>query len=197
PDDGRPEGSASAGVAAAGAAGYGGAGPGGGRAPGEAEYRRLRQILAGRYPLTLADPGAAAVSRLLAVADQLLLVSPASPDAAQATAMTQEWLTANGHPALTADAIVVLNGVSKRSLPHAEQAESIVRGRCRAIVRIPWDDHLGEPPAEQGIRDISGPAGPPALLDQVRPPVLHAYTALAGVLVSALATGTGERRAVH
>ena len=71
---------------------------------------------------------------------------------------------------------------------------NLLCGRCRAIVRIPWDDHLGGPPAEQGIRDISGPA---ALLDQVRPPVLHAYTALAGVVVSALATGTGERRAVQ
>jgi MinD-like ATPase involved in chromosome partitioning or flagellar assembly len=165
--------------------------------PGAADHRRLQHLLAGRYPLTLADPGAAAVARLLAIADQLVLVAPASPDASQATAMTQEWLQSNGYGVLTAEAVVVINGVSKRSMTHTEQAEAVVRGRCRAIVRVPWDDHLGAPPAEQGIRDIGAGAGTASRLEQLRPPVLQAYTALAGVLVSALATSTGQRRAVR
>jgi hypothetical protein len=66
-------------------------------------------------------------------------------------------------------------------MTHVEQAELVVRGRCRATVRVPWDDHLGAPPGE---RDVPGTA---SRFGQLRPPVQHAYTALAGVVVSALA----------
>ncbi|HEY6278232.1 MAG TPA: TcpE family conjugal transfer membrane protein [Streptosporangiaceae bacterium] len=158
------------------------------------EYRRLFDTVSARYPLSFADPGAAAVARVLAAADQLVLVTPASPDAARSLAMTTEWLTAHGYDALTANSITVLNGLSKRSMPHAEQAELVVRGRCRAIVRVPWDDHLAEPQSEQGIRDSFGQAGEPSRLRQLRPPVLQAYTALAGVLVASLASGAQQRR---
>jgi hypothetical protein len=85
----------------------------------------------------------------------------------------------------------VLNGVSQRSVRHAEQAELVARGRCRAIVRVPWDDHLAEPENERGIRE-SLAAGAPSRLERLRPPVLAAYTALAGVVVSSLA-GAGPR----
>ena len=125
---------------------------------GDLQYRRVFDAVAAGYGLTLADPGAAAVARVLAVADQLVLVAPASPDAARALAMTQEWLGAHGYEALAANSITVVNGLSKRSMPHAEQAELVVRGRCRAIVRVPWDDHLAEPQAERGIRDSLDPA---------------------------------------
>ncbi|HEY9243042.1 MAG TPA: hypothetical protein VIP48_13720, partial [Streptosporangiaceae bacterium] len=146
----------------------------------DAEYARLMQILASRYPLTLADPGATAVGRVMAAADQLVLVAPASVDAARAVAMTMEWLDGHGYSDLVTSAIAVINGVSKRSMTHVEQAELVVRGRLRAIVRVPWDDHLGAPRDE---RD----SGAASRFGQLRPPVQHAYTALAGVLVSALA----------
>lgn len=161
---------------------------------GDLEYRRVFDAVATDYGLTLADPGAAAVARVLAVADQLILVAPASPDAARALAMTQEWLGAHGYEALATNSITVVNGLSKRSMPHAEQAELIVRGRCRAIVRVPWDDHLAEPLAERGIRDSLNPAAAASRLGQLRPPVLQAYTALAGVLVAALAASPQRRR---
>jgi MinD-like ATPase involved in chromosome partitioning or flagellar assembly len=161
------------------------------------EYRRLFDTVAARYPLSFADPGAAAVARVLAAADQLVLVAPASPDAARSLAMTTEWLAAHGYDALTANSITVLNGLSKRSMPHAEQAELVVRGRCRAIVRVPWDDHLAEPQAEQGIRDSFDQAPEPSRLRRLRPPVLQAYTALAGVLVASLADRPQPRRAVR
>ena len=52
---------------------------------------------------------------------------------------------------------MVLNGVSRRSLAHVEQAERVCVGRCRAIVRVPWDDQLNgqavkrtHPPAPGG-----------------------------------------------
>jgi MinD-like ATPase involved in chromosome partitioning or flagellar assembly len=161
------------------------------------DYRRMFDTLSARYLLTLADPGASSVARVLAAADQVVLVVPASPDAARALAMTQEWLGAHGYDSLTANSIIVLNGLSKRSVPHAEQAELVVRGRCRAIVRIPWDDHLAEPPAERGIRDSLGPAGAPSRLAHLRPPVLQAYTALAGVLIAALSATAQRRRAAR
>jgi MinD-like ATPase involved in chromosome partitioning or flagellar assembly len=161
---------------------------------GDLEYRRVFDAVATDYGLTLADPGAAAVARVLAVADQLILVAPASPDAARALAMTQEWLGAHGYEALAANSITMVNGLSKRSMPHAEQAELVVRGRCRAIVRVPWDDHLAEPLAERGIRDSLNPAAAASRLGQLRPPVLQAYTALAGVLVAALAASPQRRR---
>jgi MinD-like ATPase involved in chromosome partitioning or flagellar assembly len=149
---------------------------------------RLLEFLARRYPLTVADPGAAVVARLLPAADQLVLVAPASPDAARAAGMTLEWLHAHGQGALVARAITVLNGVSQRSQPHAARAEQVVRGRCRAVVRIPWDDRLAEPPAERGIRESLAPPVPSSRLDRLRPQVRHAYLALAGVVVAGLAT---------
>ena len=89
------------------------------------------------------------MARVLAAADQLVLVAPASADAAQAVTMTMEWLDGHGYGDLVTNAITVINGVSKRSMTHVEQAELVVRGRCRAIVRVPWDDHLGAPRDEQ------------------------------------------------
>ena len=161
------------------------------------QHDRLISVLASRYPLTFADPGAPSVAKLLAEAGQLVLVAPASPDAAQAVSMTSEYLAGHGHAALTRHSIAVLNGVSQRSVRHAEQAEHVLRGRCRAIVRVPWDDHLAEPEAERGIRDsLEATDGPPRLA-RLRPAVLQAYTALVGVLVSSLADDPVRRRAAR
>jgi MinD-like ATPase involved in chromosome partitioning or flagellar assembly len=164
--------------------------PDGGPALADAEYARVLEVLTSRYPLTLTDPGASAVGRVLSTADQLVLVAPASADAARAVAMTMEWLDGHGYGELCTGAITVINGVSKRSMTHVEQAELVVRGRCRAIVRVPWDDHLGAPPTEQGISDAAADAE--SRFTQLRPQVQLAYTALAGVLVSALAIGGGR-----
>jgi len=149
------------------------------------------ELVAARYPLTLADPGAAAVPRVLAAADQLVLVAPASQDAASALATTREWLEAHGHAELADRAIVVLNGVSRHTMPHVEQAEALARGRCRAIVRIPWDDRLKYPgsarPTSPALPAL--PAGGP-----LTPAALHAYTALSGVLIAALAAAPERLR---
>jgi len=168
----------------------------GGAMPG-LQYERLVAVLASRYMLTLADPGAPVVAKMLAGAGQLVLVAPASPDAARAVSMTCEWLSGHGNAALAKHSLAVLNGVSQRSVQHAEQAELVLRGRCRAIVRVPWDDHLAQPEAERGIRDNLEAADGQARLARLRPAVLQAYTALAGVLVSALADDPARRRAAR
>ena len=54
------------------------------------------------YQLTLIDPGAAEVTRILGVADQLVLVAPASSDAPRSLGMTQEWLSGHGYGELSA-----------------------------------------------------------------------------------------------
>jgi len=156
---------------------------GAGRPPGSAAGRGLQVVTAGssdddagqvlnavvaRYPLTLADPGAASVPKAVRVADQLILVAPATAEAAGSLAMTMEWLEAHDHAGLAAAAIVVLNGVSPKTAPHADKAAAVASGRCRAIVRVPWDARLKTPAA-------LGPA------------TVQAVTALAGVVVAALA----------
>jgi MinD-like ATPase involved in chromosome partitioning or flagellar assembly len=149
------------------------AGPAGpARALEGADYQRLADLLAARYPLTMIDPAAIGLNRLLSLADQLLLVVPASPEAATSLANTQQWLAAHGHGELAGRAVTVVNGVSKRTMEDVLRAEAVARGRSRAIVRVPWDDLLS-----------ARPGTPAALHSQTR----LAYTALAGVLVAGLA----------
>ena len=129
---------------------------------------QLVDAVAGRYPLMLADPAAAHVPRALQAADQLLLVVPASPDAAGALAMTLEWLEAHGQAGLARNAVTVLNGVSAQTAAHVDKAAAVANGSCRAIVRVPWDSQLAVPGA-LGVATV------------------QAYTALAGLLVAGLA----------
>ncbi len=138
---------------------------------GDGDDIKLAVQLSRHYPLSVLDPGAAGLTRLLKITDQLVVVVPASADAAGALADTRDWLDNNGHADLAMQAVTVINGVSRRSLPDVERAESIARGRSRAIVRVPWDDML--PVAATGPTTL-------------RPQTRVAYTALAGVLVAGL-----------
>jgi hypothetical protein len=166
------------------------------RYPGEEfqDVTKIFELVSARYPLTLADPGAAVVPRVLAAASQLILVSPASQDAASALATTREWLEAHGHAGLAEGAIIVLNGVSRHTMPYVEQAEALARGRSRAIVRIPWDDHLRHQDPQRTSAPVPG-AHPSRAAEPLNPAALAAYTALAGVLVAALASAPGQLRA--
>jgi MinD-like ATPase involved in chromosome partitioning or flagellar assembly len=142
-----------------------------------ADFRRLADLLAERYPLTMIDPAPSGLTRVLARADQLVLVAPASPDAATSLANTQQWLGAHGYGELAARAVTVVNGVSRRTKDDVLRAESVARGRCRAIVRVPWDDLLSS-------RQVSPQQATPQTM---QPQTRLAYTALAGVLISGLA----------
>jgi MinD-like ATPase involved in chromosome partitioning or flagellar assembly len=151
-----------------------GNGNGNGVAPalGAEDFRRLATLLAERYPLTMIDPSPSGLTRVLSAADQLVLIAPASPDAATSLANTQQWLGAHGYGDLAARAVTVINGVSRRTIQDVLRAESVVRGRCRAIVRVPWDDLLSARPGSSST---------------LHPQTRLAYTALAGVLVAGLA----------
>jgi MinD-like ATPase involved in chromosome partitioning or flagellar assembly len=139
---------------------------------GDGDELKLVTQLNRHYSLALLDPGATGLTKLLTMADQLVIVVPASVDGAGALADTREWLETHGFGELAGHSVTVINGVSRRSLPDVEHAESVARGRCRAIVRVPWDDML---PVE-----VAGPSS-------LRPQTRVAYTALAGVLVAGLA----------
>jgi MinD-like ATPase involved in chromosome partitioning or flagellar assembly len=168
--------------------------PGGGDGTDGEDVTRIFELLSARYPLTLADPGAAVVPRVLAAAAQLILVAPASQDAAAALATTREWLEAHDYTELADGAITVLNGVSGHTMPYVEQAEALARGRCRAIVRVPWDDGLKNQEHERLTSSAqAGKAAPGPVARSLSPAALHAYTALAGVLVTALASGAPEQ----
>jgi MinD-like ATPase involved in chromosome partitioning or flagellar assembly len=147
-----------------------------------ADLGRLADLLTERYPLTVIDPSPSGLTRVLAAADQLILVAPASPDAATSLANTQQWLGAHGYGELAARAVTVVNGVSRRTMEDVLRAESVVRGRCRAIVRVPWDDCL----AAQRPQSTQYPQV--ALQPQAR----LAYTALAGVLAAALSAASAS-----
>ncbi|MEU6410122.1 TcpE family conjugal transfer membrane protein [Microbispora sp. NPDC046933] len=140
-----------------------------------ADWRRTLAALDRHYRLTVIDPAAALAARLLPYADQLVLVAPASEDASEAVAMTYEWLDGHGCSDLRRRAVMVINGVSRRSLPDVEQAEAVASGRCRAIVRVPWEDELA--PGRPGPVDVN----------HLRMGGRRAYVALAGVIVSGLA----------
>jgi MinD-like ATPase involved in chromosome partitioning or flagellar assembly len=126
------------------------------------------------YSVTVLDAAAAVVARVLPYADQIVLVAPANSDAPRAVAMTFEWLDGHGHDDLRARAVTVINGVSRRSMDDVEEAEAVARGRCRALVRIPWDDHL------------SLDRSPRNELRTLRAPTRKAYVALAGVVTGGL-----------
>lgn len=136
------------------------------------------RLLDRHYKLAVIDPAAALAARLLPYADQLVLVVPASEEASEAVAMTYEWLDGHGCAELRRRAVMVVNGVSRRSMTDVEQAESVARGRCRAIVRVPWEDDLAPDGAE-----VVDPG-------QLRAAGRRAYLALAGVVVAGFAAQT-------
>ncbi len=152
-----------------------------------------------RYQLVLADPSTASVPRLLAITDLLVLVAPASGAAVSAIGMTFEWLDAHGQASLAAESIMVLNGISRRSAAHVEQAERVCAGQCRAMVRVPWDETLKDRQAKRAVQQAPGSPALPARggmrgaatgqhwAGLLSPGTVGAYTALAGLIVATLA----------
>jgi MinD-like ATPase involved in chromosome partitioning or flagellar assembly len=147
-----------------------------------------------RHQLVLADPSTASVPRLLALTDLLVLVAPASAAAVSAIGMTFEWLDAHGQAGLAAESIMVLNGVSRRSAAHVEQAERVCAGRCRAIVRVPWDETLKDRQQKRAVQPAPGSPVLQRWAGLLSPATIGAYTALAGLIVAVLAEAPERAR---
>ena len=116
-------------------------------------YQRLADLLAERYPSAMIDPPPSGLTPVLSEADQPVLVAPASPDTATLLPNTRHWRGGHGYGELADRAV---NGVSRQTTQDVLRAGSAGRGRCRAIVRVPWDDLLSARPNASSTLDDRG-----------------------------------------
>ncbi|WP_248959639.1 MinD/ParA family ATP-binding protein [Sphaerisporangium perillae] len=115
-----------------------------------ADYQAVAQVLENFYSICLTDCGTgllhSAMSGVLGLADQLVLVSSPSVDGARAASATLDWLEAHHYADLVKDATVVLCSVRPRSKSTVDldRLEAHFAARCRAVIRVPYDPHLEE-----------------------------------------------------
>ncbi|MFC4531010.1 AAA family ATPase [Sphaerisporangium dianthi] len=115
-----------------------------------ADYQAVSQVLENFYSICLTDCGTgllhSAMSGVLGLADQLVLVSSPSVDGARAASATLDWLEAHHYADLVKAATVVLCSVRPRSKSTVDldRLEAHFAARCRAVIRVPYDPHLEE-----------------------------------------------------
>jgi putative peptide zinc metalloprotease protein len=114
---------------------------------GERDYRRLIDLLEHHYQLILVDCGTGilddATRGIVEEADQLVVVTAPSVDAARATSFLLDWLEKHDHGELVANAVAVVNGCrTGKGLVDLDEVEAHFAERCRTVVRVPWDGHL-------------------------------------------------------
>jgi MinD-like ATPase involved in chromosome partitioning or flagellar assembly len=139
----------------------------------EEDYRRTVALLEHFYNIVLTDCGTglmhSAMKGVLDGADQLVLVSSGSVDGAQTSAATLDWLEAHGYHDLVAKSVCVINSVRPKSgKVDLDKLSAHFQQRCRAVVRLPFDEHLEE--------------GAEIALDQLAPETRLALLELAAVV---------------
>ncbi|MBC6457130.1 AAA family ATPase [Actinomadura sp. HBU206391] len=140
----------------------------------EEDYRSVTRVLEHYYSICLTDCGTgllhSAMAGVLALADQLVLVSSPSVDGARSASATLDWLEAHEHGDLVRGGVVVLSMVRSRSKSTVDldRLQQHFESRCRAVVRIPYDAHLEE--------------GAEVELDQLTPATQDAYLVLAATI---------------
>lgn len=143
------------------------------------DYREVARIVEHFYSICITDCGTgllhSAMGGVLGLADQVVLVSSASVDGARSASATLDWLEAHGYGALVAGAVVVLSMVrsNSKSSVDLDRLEDHFAGRCRSVVRVPWDGHLEE--------------GAEVDLDRLAPATKDAYLQLAANVGEAFA----------
>jgi MinD-like ATPase involved in chromosome partitioning or flagellar assembly len=136
-----------------------------------ADYQSVAQVLENFYSICLTDCGTgllhSAMSGVLGLADQLVLVSSPSVDGARAASATLDWLEAHHYADLVKAASVVLCSVRPRSKSTVDldKLEEHFAARCRAVIRVPYDPHLEE--------------GAEIDLDRLQPATRESYLVLA------------------
>jgi putative peptide zinc metalloprotease protein len=109
-------------------------------------YRRARAILGIHYALLLLDCGAGlltdAAQAAVEMADQLVVVTSDSLDAAEASYRTLECLDRRGRSDLVRDSVVVINTLEGDRRIRVDVIERAFAAHCRAVVRVPRDRHL-------------------------------------------------------
>ncbi|GJF31070.1 hypothetical protein KNE206_37700 [Kitasatospora sp. NE20-6] len=111
------------------------------------DYRRVIGCLGQHYPIILTDSGTgllhSTMSGVLDLVDQLIVVATPSVDGASSASTTIDWLMAHGYGELVQRSITVVSEARRPS--KAVKVEDIVahfRARCRAVLTVPYDDHL-------------------------------------------------------
>ncbi|WP_431309077.1 AAA family ATPase [Gordonia prachuapensis] len=115
----------------------------------EEEYRGVMRILQRFYNIIITDCGTglshSAMGGVLDLANAIILVSSPAMDGARSAGATLDWLAAHGYGHLVSRAVVVLSS----SRPGASTIDTDQLGqhfltRCRAVHKVPFDDHLSE-----------------------------------------------------
>ena len=116
----------------------------------EQDYCNVCQVLEHYYSICLTDCGTgllhSAMTGVLRLADQIVVVSSPSVDGARSASATLDWLQAHGYGDLVRHAVVVLAVIRPRSRSGVDldRLEQHFAARCRAVVRVPYDAHLDE-----------------------------------------------------
>jgi MinD-like ATPase involved in chromosome partitioning or flagellar assembly len=117
---------------------------------GADDYCDVARVLEHFYSICLTDCGTgllhSAMSGVLRLADQIVVVSSPSVDGARSASATLDWLEAHQCGDLVHNGVVVLSTIRPRSKSTVDldRLERHFAARCRAVVRIPYDAHLEE-----------------------------------------------------
>ncbi len=140
----------------------------------ETDYCDVARVLEHYYSICITDCGTgllhSAMTGVLTLADQIVLVSSPSVDGARSASATLDWLDAHGYGDLVRNAVVVLSTVRPRSKSTVDldRLEQHFAARCRDVVRVPYDPHLEE--------------GAEVELEQLSPATTEAYLRLAATV---------------
>jgi MinD-like ATPase involved in chromosome partitioning or flagellar assembly len=114
------------------------------------DYCDAARMLEHFYSICITDCGTgllhSAMSGVLQLADQIVLVSSPSVDGARSASATLDWLEAHHCGDLVRNGVVVLSAIrpKSKSTIDLDRLEHHFAARCRAVVRIPYDPHLEE-----------------------------------------------------
>jgi MinD-like ATPase involved in chromosome partitioning or flagellar assembly len=117
---------------------------------GADDYCDAARVLEQFYSICLTDCGTgllhSAMSGVLRLADQIVLVSSPSVDGARSASATLDWLEAHRYGGLVRNGVVVLSAIrhKSKSTVDLDRLEHHFAARCRAVVRVPHDPHLEE-----------------------------------------------------
>jgi MinD-like ATPase involved in chromosome partitioning or flagellar assembly len=117
---------------------------------GAEDYCDAARVLEHFYSICITDCGTgllhSAISGVLRLADQIILVSSPSVDGARSASATLDWLEAHDCGDLVRNAVVVLSAIrpKSKSTVDLDRLEHHFAVRCRAVARIPYDPHLEE-----------------------------------------------------
>jgi MinD-like ATPase involved in chromosome partitioning or flagellar assembly len=116
---------------------------------GEDDYRRTVDLLEHFYNIVLTDCGTglmhSAMKGVLDLAHSLVIVSSSSIDGARSASATIDWLDAHGYGELVTRSVAVINSVRPTAgKVDLDRVAAHFAARCRAVCRIPFDEHLDE-----------------------------------------------------